>query len=80
MGSVLINYFSEEISLESHPWFSDTGAGKGQSGVQVCGNAQTGMGWAVISQSESSLSPKDFRDADWECHDSCSLVYGSSRC
>lgn len=26
MGSVLINYFSEEISLESHLWFSATGA------------------------------------------------------
>lgn len=50
MGSILINYFSEEISLESHPWFSDTGARKGQSGMQVCGNAQRGMGWAVTSQ------------------------------
>lgn len=49
MGSVLINYFSEEISLESHPWFSYTGAQKGQSGMQVCGNAQGGMGWAGLS-------------------------------
>lgn len=33
-----------------------------------------GMGWAVTSQEESSLSPKNFRDVDWGCHGSCSLI------
>lgn len=46
MGSVLINYFSEEISLESHPWFSYTGA---QKGLECRCVGMHREGWAGLS-------------------------------